>query len=185
MRKFFNGIKDRLSINDPQSEPAAVPPLPNIYGRPYRQFPDTEDMDPNGAGLPQAWIDALDAAIKAGKIPDVPVSQDTGGNPIYPNNLDPLSPEICSSTYKCRNDDDLWDAPDGGLHGYLVRFLEAADSTFQHIAVWTLVQLLEAGDADLERRIRSSSDLVPLVTRLESAEPEGGADDDDADVEEV
>ena len=44
MRKFFNGIKDRLSINDPQSEPAAVPPLPNIYGRPYRQFPDTEDM---------------------------------------------------------------------------------------------------------------------------------------------
>ena len=70
-------------------------------------------MDPNGAGLPQAWIDALDAAIKAGKIPDVPVSQDTGGNPIYPNNLDPLSPEICSSTYKCRNDDDLWDAPDG------------------------------------------------------------------------
>lgn len=39
----------------------------------------------------------------------------------------------------------VWNEPDGGLHGYLVRFLESQDTTFQHIAVWTIVQLLESG----------------------------------------
>jgi hypothetical protein len=55
------------------------------------------------------------------------------------------------------------------LHGYLVRFLESHDTTFQHIAVWTIVQLLESGDAKLEAAIRASSDLIPLVTKLSSA----------------
>jgi hypothetical protein len=39
----------------------------------------------------------------------------------------------------------VWTEPAGGLHGYLVRFLESTDTTFQHIAIWTLVQLLESG----------------------------------------
>jgi hypothetical protein len=39
----------------------------------------------------------------------------------------------------------VWDKPEGGLHGYLVRFLASDDTTFLHIAVWTLVQLLEPG----------------------------------------
>lgn len=41
----------------------------------------------------------------------------------------------------------VWDEPEGGLHGYLVRFLESQDRTFQHIAIWTLVQLLESEGA--------------------------------------
>lgn len=40
---------------------------------------------------------------------------------------------------------EVWDRPDGGLHRYLYRFLTSADTTFQHIAVWTIVQLLESG----------------------------------------
>lgn len=40
---------------------------------------------------------------------------------------------------------DVWDKPDGGLHTYLFRFLTNPDPTFQHIAVWTVVQLLESG----------------------------------------
>lgn len=40
---------------------------------------------------------------------------------------------------------DVWDKPDGGLHQYLFRFLTHPDETFQHIAVWTIVQLLESG----------------------------------------
>jgi chitin deacetylase len=64
--------------------------------------------------LPKEWTDALDAAVQAGKIPDIPVSTSPdGGNPVYPNNLDPGSPEVCSSTAKCRIDGDIWDAPDG------------------------------------------------------------------------
>ena len=38
----------------------------------------------------------------------------------------------------------VWNQPEGGLHGYLARFLESSDQTFQHIAVWTIVQLLES-----------------------------------------
>ena len=52
------------------------------------------------------------------------------------------------------------------MHGYLVRFLESQDTTFQHIAIWTLVQLLESGDTTLENQVRSSKQLVPLATRL-------------------
>jgi vacuolar protein 8 len=39
----------------------------------------------------------------------------------------------------------VWDKPDGGMHRYLYRFLTSSDATFQHIAVWTIVQLLESG----------------------------------------
>lgn len=40
---------------------------------------------------------------------------------------------------------DVWEKPNGGLHMYLFRFLTNPDPTFQHIAVWTVVQLLESG----------------------------------------
>jgi len=40
---------------------------------------------------------------------------------------------------------DVWQKPSGGLHGYLVNFLRSNDATFQHIAVWTIAQLLDSG----------------------------------------
>ena len=40
---------------------------------------------------------------------------------------------------------DVWETPDGGMQRYLFRFLSSPDTTFQHIAVWTIVQLLESG----------------------------------------
>jgi hypothetical protein len=45
---------------------------------------------------------------------------------------------------------DVWDKPDGGMHKYLHRFLTSPDATFQHIAVWTIVQLLESGGQRLK-----------------------------------
>ncbi|GAA5993446.1 hypothetical protein JCM5350_000096 [Sporobolomyces pararoseus] len=61
---------------------------------------------------------------------------------------------------------NVWSEPEGGLHGYLVRFLESTDTTFQHIAIWTMVQLLESGDPTLEKHIRSSPHLLPLAHKL-------------------
>ncbi|KAF9569858.1 ARM repeat-containing protein [Agrocybe pediades] len=61
---------------------------------------------------------------------------------------------------------DVWDKPDGGLHKYLHRFLTSPDATFQHIAVWTLVQLLESGDPQLISNIRSSEILIPNIRNL-------------------
>ncbi|EPQ30268.1 uncharacterized protein PFL1_02384 [Pseudozyma flocculosa PF-1] len=80
----------------------------------------------------------------------------------------------------------VWSSPEGGLHGYLVRFLESQDSTFQHIAVWTIVQLLESGDAQLEENIRSSDQLLPLIAQLSHAAPasaNGHSGDESADVD--
>lgn len=60
----------------------------------------------------------------------------------------------------------VWDHPAGGLEAYLVRFLESGDSTFQHIAVWTVLQLLEGKDPDLEARFRASRKILPLVRTI-------------------
>lgn len=61
---------------------------------------------------------------------------------------------------------DVWEKPDGGMHKYLYRFLSSSDATFQHIAVWTIVQLLESGDPQLISNIRSSSLLNPNIRQL-------------------
>ena len=89
----------------------------------------------------------------------------------------------------------VWNRPEGGLHTYLVRFLGSSDMTFQHIAVWTLVQLLESEgacsralsciaqiltsplstclsfstDEQLYKNIKSSPLLLPLIRQLASA----------------
>lgn len=69
------------------------------------------------------------------------------------------------------------------MHSYLHSFLTSPDATFQHIAVWTIVQLLESGgestpfsilanltnfvlDPQLISNIRASTDLIPNIRTL-------------------
>lgn len=74
-------------------------------------FP-SNTLNPND--LPKPWVDALNAAVQAGKIPNIPQSTGTSGqNPRYPTGVDPNGKEVCSATYKCRNPEDHWDSPDG------------------------------------------------------------------------
>lgn len=75
----------------------------------------------------------------------------------------------------------VWDKPNGGLHGYLVRFLESDDTTFQHIAVWTLVQLLESNNSELEQRVRDSPHILSLVRQLQT---HGESETEEEDAEE-
>lgn len=76
----------------------------------------------------------------------------------------------------------VWDAPSGGLHGYLSRFLESVDTTFQHIAIWTIVQFLEGGDSELIDLIIRSPEIIPAVRQLtqglDSTSPHHQADGD-------
>ncbi|KAI9599375.1 putative VAC8-vacuolar membrane protein required for the cytoplasm-to-vacuole targeting [Syncephalis fuscata] len=60
----------------------------------------------------------------------------------------------------------VWDEPSGGLHGYLTRFLENHDPTFQHIAVWTVVQFIEGKEERLLRHIQDSPTILPAIQRL-------------------
>ncbi|PSS13148.1 hypothetical protein M430DRAFT_125121 [Amorphotheca resinae ATCC 22711] len=59
-----------------------------------------------------------------------------------------------------------WTEPNGGIHGYLKRFLASGDATFQHIAIWTLLQLLESEDKKLINLIGKSEEIVQMIKTI-------------------
>ncbi|EFR04667.1 vacuolar protein 8 [Nannizzia gypsea CBS 118893] len=75
-----------------------------------------------------------------------------------------------------------WTEPNGGLHGYLNRFLASGDPTFQHIAIWTLLQLIESEDKRLIGFITRSEDIIQLVRTIANKNLE--SDDEGEDAEE-
>ena len=70
---------------------------------------------PVASQMPQPWIDALNAAVQAGKIPNVPPPTQTAASttPIYAQGYNPNDPSVCSTSYGCRNPGDIFDAPNG------------------------------------------------------------------------
>ncbi|KAJ7700092.1 hypothetical protein B0H17DRAFT_1196088 [Mycena rosella] len=71
---------------------------------------------PDSKAMPAEWLSALNAAVSASAIPNVPVAMNAPGqNPTYPTGYDPNGAVVCSATYKCRNPDDIWDAPDNSI----------------------------------------------------------------------
>ncbi|KAJ7185323.1 glycoside hydrolase/deacetylase [Mycena filopes] len=80
-----------------------------------KPFPPGPPASPDVKILPAAWVAALNDAIARKAIPDIPLSANVsdGGSPVYPTGSDPNSPQICSATYQCRIDGDIWDVADG------------------------------------------------------------------------
>jgi chitin deacetylase len=68
---------------------------------------------PVASSMPQAWIDALNVAVQANKIPNIPQSVlNSAGAPAY-NGVNPSDPSVCSGTYGCRIPGTIYDAPAG------------------------------------------------------------------------
>jgi vacuolar protein 8 len=84
---------------------------------------------------------------------------------------------------------DSWNQPSGGIHGYLARFLASRDATFQHIAIWTLLQLLESGDQSLLDTINKAEDVMQMVREISEktveSEDEGEGSEDGGEGEVV
>ncbi|KAK4188202.1 armadillo-type protein [Podospora australis] len=78
-----------------------------------------------------------------------------------------------------------WLAPNEGIHGYLSRFLASGDATFQHIAIWTLLQLLESEDRKLISLIGKSDDMVSMIKQTANQQVESDHELDDDDEGEV
>lgn len=78
-----------------------------------------------------------------------------------------------------------WDQPAGGIHGYLKRFLESNDPTFQHIAIWTLLQLLESDDDKLKELISKSVEIVKMIREIADKSVDSDDEDDDGEAEVV
>jgi len=76
-----------------------------------------------------------------------------------------------------------WEKPSGGINGYLSRFLASGDPTFQHIAIWTLLQLLESNDKKLLETINSSEDIMNMVRDISEKAVESDEDEDGEDGE--
>ena len=72
-----------------------------------------------------------------------------------------------------------WTDPNGGIHGYLNRFLDSGDPTFQHIAIWTLLQLLESEDKTLVDLIAKSDDIIKMIKTISDKAIE--SDDEDGE----
>jgi len=82
-----------------------------------------------------------------------------------------------------------WTSPSGGIRGYLSRFLASGDATFQHIAIWTLLQLLESNDKKLLETIHQSDDIMNMVREISEktveSDDEDGEDGEDGEAEVV
>ena len=70
------------------------------------------------------------------------------------------------------------------------RFLGSGDPTFQHIAIWTLLQLLESDDKKLIGLIAKSEDVIQMIKtiadkNIESDDEEDGDEGEDGEGEVV
>ncbi|KAI9760881.1 MAG: Vacuolar protein 8 [Chaenotheca gracillima] len=72
-----------------------------------------------------------------------------------------------------------WNEPEGGIHGYLKRFLSSGDPTFQHIAIWTLLQLIESEDEKLTERISKSDEIISKIKDISDKNVE--SDDEESE----
>ena len=78
-----------------------------------------------------------------------------------------------------------WTEPSDGIHGYLSRFLASGDATFQHIAIWTLLQLLESEDKKLIGLIGKSEGVVGMIKHIANRQVESDIEIEDDDEGEV
>jgi peptidoglycan/xylan/chitin deacetylase (PgdA/CDA1 family) len=65
--------------------------------------------------MPAAWLNALNAAVAAGQIPNIPPSvvSATGDNIAYPAGTNSTGTDVCSATFGCYASDDILNAPAG------------------------------------------------------------------------
>lgn len=66
--------------------------------------------------IPAVWITALNAAVAAGVVPNIPQTNVVNDNPVYPQGVNGRDPTVCSGNGgggSCRTEGSIWDAPDG------------------------------------------------------------------------
>lgn len=78
-----------------------------------------------------------------------------------------------------------WNEPNEGIHGYLERFLQSGDATFQHIAVWTLLQLFESEDKTLIGLIGKADDVINHIQAIASRQVDNEPEIEEEDEGEV
>ncbi|KAK6199381.1 vacuole membrane protein required for vacuole inheritance [Scheffersomyces amazonensis] len=65
-----------------------------------------------------------------------------------------------------------WNQPDEGIYGFLLRFLQSGSVTFEHIALWTILQLLECSNDDIKALIKESEPILTGIKNSNTTEVE-------------
>ncbi|QLG71350.1 hypothetical protein HG535_0B03900 [Zygotorulaspora mrakii] len=73
---------------------------------------------------------------------------------------------LCSRINNYSRIIDAWDQPKDGIRGFLIRFLHSGYATFEHIALWTILQLLESHNDKVAELVKSDSEIVAAVKRM-------------------
>lgn len=73
---------------------------------------------------------------------------------------------LCSRINNYSKVMDTWDQPSDGIRGFLVRFLQSNYVTFEHIALWTILQLLESHNDRVVQLVKNDKDIIDGVKNM-------------------
>ncbi|KAG7192945.1 Vacuolar protein 8 [Scheffersomyces spartinae] len=59
-----------------------------------------------------------------------------------------------------------WNEPQDGIFGFLKRFLQSGSATFEHIALWTILQLLESNNNEINALIKDNEEILSGIKEL-------------------
>lgn len=65
---------------------------------------------------------------------------------------------------------DNWNSPDEGIYGFLMRFLQSGSATFEHIALWTILQLLESNNDEIQALIKENESVLLGIKNLNESQ---------------
>ncbi|CDR37459.1 CYFA0S01e10858g1_1 [Cyberlindnera fabianii] len=73
---------------------------------------------------------------------------------------------LCSRLSDYKQIIDNWDVPEQGIRGFLERFLKSENPTFEHIALWTILQLLECHKPQITQLIKDNAEITSAIQKL-------------------
>ncbi|PSK34652.1 vacuolar protein 8 [Candidozyma pseudohaemuli] len=65
---------------------------------------------------------------------------------------------------------DNWNSPEEGIYGFLMRFLQSGSATFEHIALWTILQLLESNNDEIQALIKENESVLLGIKNLSESQ---------------
>ena len=73
---------------------------------------------------------------------------------------------LCSRINNYARIVESWETPGDGIRGFLIRFLRSEYPTFEHIALWTILQLLESYDETVLKLIKGNKEIIKNIRHL-------------------
>lgn len=75
---------------------------------------------------------------------------------------------LCSKVPKeyIKNILNHWKEPNEGINGFLIRFLSSYSTTYKHIALWTIIQILELNDKEINTLIKQNDFIFNEIKKI-------------------